>query len=180
MQTEKTMAKQNQQKLSDKIETENLYISDNIMKWNRTIIQLTNVCSVSTDTYEEKMPVNMYIYGIYGAIAGLVMLLIPIGLIQFLGLMVLVGAVALLFYVYKQRSNPQKIMTLTIIMNSGRSYDFVFYDDDFKLEVLQVLETIISYANRTNAMQIGDINIDIKNSRINGDLSFLNDNKGGF
>ena len=164
MQNNKTLTDRVQQQASNKIETDNLYISDNIMKWDRTMIQLTNVCSISTDEYEDKPPVNAYAYACWTAIAGLVMIVLPSGFIKFIGLLVLIGAVGLLYYIYNQRNNPQKIMTLTIIMNSGRSYGFVFYDEFFKLKVLRVLETIISYTNRTNTMQIGDINIDKKQS----------------
>ena len=72
---------------------------------------------------------------------------------------------------YKKKNNPEKTMTLSIMMNSGSVFEFLFYDESFKIHVLHVLETIISGGN---SLHIGDINIDIKNNHIDGNLEFMN------
>lgn len=155
----------NEQKKRDAIYTDTMVIRDNIMEWGNTMIQLSNVCSISTYTYikAEPFPTNSLILGGIGLVA--------LFFNVFIGILLLIMAGVWIFMWKKKSNNPDKTMTLDIMMNSGSIFNLVFYDENFKLKVLRVLESIISKGNN---YQIGDINIDIKNNKIQGDLSFMN------
>lgn len=149
----------------DAIYTDTMVIRDNIMQWGNTMIQLSNVCSISTYTYIKSMPfpTNSLILGGIGLVA--------LAFNVFIGILLLAAA-GIWIYIWKTKSdNPDKTMTLNIIMNSGNVFRLAFNDENFKLRVLKVLEAIIA---KGNDYRIGDINIDIKNSTIQGDLSFMN------
>lgn len=149
------------------IKTDNLIIRDNIMEWGNTMIQLSNVCSISTATFVKNTPNPLLAVGILLIVLGvLISIFSPATGIIFL----IAGAIAA-YMGYKKKNNPEKTMTLSIMMNSGSVFEFLFYDESFKIQVLHVLETIISGGN---SLHIGDINIDIKNNHIDGNLEFMN------
>lgn len=140
-------------------------IRDNIMEWGNTMIQLSNVSSISTTTFIHKVPFPMY---------SIVFLVAGIGGLQFsplLGIVCLIVAGAWIYYWWKKNNVPDKTETLKIMMNSGTLFEFIFVDEKFKMQVLRVLEGIIADGGKST---IGDINIDLHSSQIHGDLSFMN------
>lgn len=70
-----------------------------------------------------------------------------------------------------KKDNPNKTITLNIMINSRTVFEFLFNDETFKLRVLHVLKAIIF---KGNDLHIGDINIDIKNNNIHENLDFMN------
>lgn len=145
--------------------TDSLIIRDNIMEWGNTMIQLSNVCSISTNTFVKTVPFPSM--SILLALAGAILLtFMPI-----IGVISLIVAAAWIYLWKRNKDNPKKTMTLNIMMNSGSVFEFAFYNEQFKLRVLHVLEAIISGGS---GLHIGDINIDIKNNNIDGDLRFMN------
>lgn len=159
------MEKQENKDQKDAIYTDTMVIRDNIMEWGNTMIQLSNVCSISTYTYikNKPFPVNSLVLGGIGMVA--------LALNVFIGILLLVAAGVWIYLWIQKNNNPDKTMTLNIMMNSGNIFKLAFYDEKFKLRVLKVLEAIIA---KGNDYRIGDISIDIKNSNIQGDLSFMN------
>lgn len=149
----------------DTIHTDFMVIRQNIMEWGNTMIQLSNVCSVFAQTFVKDRPFP--VGGLLIGVLGLVVLFFN----ALLGILCLAIAVCWIYWWKAKKKNPEKIITLNITMNSGARFRFAFEDEEFKERVLKVLETIIS---RGNSLNIGDINIDIKNNNIQGDLDFMN------
>lgn len=158
--------KENQQnKQGNAIKTDYLMIRDNIMEWGNTMIQLSNVSSISTITFIHKMPFPMY--SLIFVVAGLAGLQFSI----LLSIACLAVGVVWIYFWWKKNNNPDKTETLNVVMNSGTVFQFLFENEKFKMQVLRVLEGIIADRGKST---IGDINIDISNNQIQGDLSFMN------
>lgn len=155
--------KENQQ--GNAIKTDYLMIRDNIMEWGNTMIQLSNVSSISTITFVHKMPFP--IYSLVFVVAGIAGLQFSI----LLAIACLAVGIVSIYYWWNKNNNPDKTETLNVVMNSGTVFQFLFENEKFKMRVLQVLEGIIADGGKST---IGDINIDLHSSEIHGDLSFMN------
>lgn len=156
----------NRQK-SNAINTDYLIIRDNIMEWGNTLIQLSNVSSISTETFIENVPFP--VLSITLIIAGFLCFNISV----LAGIVAVAAGVIWIYFWWNKKNNPGKTMTLNIMMNSGAVYGFLFNSEEFKLRVLRVLEIIIA-ESKNPQISVGDISIDIKNDKIIGDVSFLN------
>ena len=144
------------------ISTEFLYIKQNIMTWDNTIIQLSNVSFVSADKREPlKLPMaalGLFLLGFvfFKYSVGLALILLAIG-----------GVWGYLWYSENQRRAEGAV--LTIRMNSGHTLYFDFETKEFLNTVVDVLEHII-IDGCTGAQ---NIEISIKNSKISGNASVL-------
>lgn len=152
--------KQNQFTFSEKnIETPYLFIKKNIMTWNNTMIQLSNI-SLLTAADINLLPFPF-----------LAVLLILGGFVLFessvaLAILLLILAGIWFYFWYKENEKRKEGAILTIRMNSGHNLHFSFEDKAFLLKVVGVLENIIidgGYNSQTT--------IDIKGCNIiNSDL----------
>lgn len=157
MQTNKT----NRFSLGEKvIETPSLRIRKNIMMWEDTMIQLSNVSYLSANN------IAATVFPVWAA----VMILAGLLLISQSALvaLVLIGLGGLWIYLWYQGNEKRKQgAILTIRMNSGHTFQFTFNNKAFLLEVLKVLENII--VDGTDSQ----VSINISNSTISGNARVL-------
>lgn len=157
MQTTKT----NRFSLGEKvIETPALRIRKNIMMWEDTMIQLSNVSYVSASN------IATTAFPVWAAVmilAGL--LLISQSAVVALVLIALGGLWIYLWYQENEKRKQGAI--LTIHMNSGHTFQFAFKNKTFLLDVLKVLENII--VDGTDKQ----VSININNSTISGNARVL-------
>lgn len=153
------------------IETNELKIKGNIMCWNETMIQLSNVSCISTSPIQlEEFPK----YSILIVIAGIILLRFNI----LVSIILLVGGAAWI-YIWMNINEARKSETvLNIYMNSGNNLCILFSNRSFLYDVLKVLEQIIIDGG------VGEQNVEINihNSRISGNarvLDNLNVSRGG-
>ena len=118
------------------IETPSLFIQHNLMMWDSTMIQLSNISYISaTDIALTPFPV-------------VAALLILAGLFLFKAtvvgalLLIVIGG-AWIFYWYQENEKRRQGAILTIRMNSGNNLLFTFQNKAFLMKVLKVLENII-------------------------------------
>ena len=117
--------KKEQMKMGEKtIETPTLLIKKNIMAWDDTMIQLSNISYVSaSDVASLKFP----IWATLLVLAG----------ISLLGISVIPGIVSIiaggiwLYYWYQENEKRKKCSILTIRMNSGNNLYFKFNNKTF-------------------------------------------------
>lgn len=143
------------------IETPSLVIKKNIMTWDNTMIQLSNVSLISAANID-RSPFPL-----------LAVLAILVGLMLFdtsalLALILIaVGGVWIYFW-YQENEKRKKGAILTIRMNSGHNLYFKFNDRSFLLKVVNVLEQIITDGNTSQ------VSINVSDCQISGDARFLN------
>lgn len=147
----------------NRIETKRLSICGNIMTWDNTMIQLSNVSCLSTAILED-MPFPKY-----------ALLLILAGIVMFkFSLWVSLLALALgagWVYNWYNTNRKRSLQTLlSINLNSGLTLKLLFGDKAFLEDVLRVLEKIITEGG------IGDnnLNIDIFGCKFSGNAQVLN------
>lgn len=145
------------------IETKELNISGNIMTWQGTMVQLSNVSYITTQKLNPvKIPWEALILCGVGIVVFTVKAII--GLI----LLILGG---IIFYIwYKENKKRAQSMILTISMNCGKNLQILFVNKDFLNNVLSVLEKIIIDGGIGNQ----NISIDLSGSRFDGDAQVLN------
>ena len=159
--------KQNQfnfgEKMGEKfIETPSLLIKKNIMTWDNTVIQLSNISYISAaDIGLAKFPGWAAL-----VILGGLLLLGETALLAIL--LVAAGAVGVYFW-YKENEKRRQGAILTIRMNSGHNLYFTFEEKAFLLKVLNVLETIIINGGTNN-----QVKINISDCTITGHARVLN------
>lgn len=145
------------------IQTNYLNITGNIMTWEGTMIQLSNVSYVTTQNME---PAKLPLWAIGTVVVGICLykfvLLLSIVLVLF-------GAIDLVVW-YKENEARKKSTILTIRMNSGNSLQFLFSDRIFLQKVLSVLEKIII----DGGIGSQNISIDLSGSQFSGDARVLN------
>lgn len=157
MQTNKT----NRFSLGEKvIDTPSLRIRKNIMMWEDTMIQLSNVSYVSASN------IATTVFPVWAALMILAGLLVNSESV--LVALVLIGLGVLWIYLWYQGNVQRKQgAILTIRMNSGHTLQFTFNNKAFLLEVLKVLENII--VDGTDSQ----VSINISNSTISGNARVL-------
>ncbi len=157
MQTNKT----NRFSLGEKvIDTPSLRIRKNIMMWEDTMIQLSNVSYVSASN------IATTVFPVWAALMILAGLLVISESV--LVALVLIGLGGLWIYLWYQGNVQRKQgAILTIRMNSGHTLQFTFNNKAFLLEVLKVLENII--VDGTDSQ----VSINISNSTISGNARVL-------
>ncbi len=148
------------------IETSELLLKGNIMCWEGTMIQLSNISCVSTAPLDElefpKLSILVILAGF-----GVINPMPPMGL-----LLMLAGGVWI--YTWNYFNNLRKLDTvLSISMNSGNNLRFIISSKDFLKKILQVLEQIIIDGGVGNQ----NVSIDMRGCKIEGNASVLNDMK---
>lgn len=145
------------------IKTEQFFIRGNIMTWEGNMLQLSNVSSVST------MGLSDLPFPFLAVIVFLVGLSI-FGVSLLLALLFMVVGGGYFYYWYTKNKIRASTINLIILMNSGTSFQFVFQNKSFLMEVLKVLETIICDGGIGNHV----ISVSISGCEIGGDISVLN------
>lgn len=146
------------------IETPSLLIKKNIMTWDNTVIQLSNISYISaSDIPLAKFPVW----------AGLAILLgfWLLGKSTFLALLLIAVSAAGLYFWYKANEKRRQGAILTIRMNSGHNLYFTFEEKKFLLRVVHVLENIIINGGANTPVDINIKGCTINNSRILTDVN---------
>ena len=146
------------------IETPSLLIKKNIMTWDNTLIQLSNISYISAADIE---PAKFPIW------AGLVILggLWLFGKSAFLALLLLAAGAAGLYFWYQENEKRRQGAILTIRMNSGHNLYFTFEEKKFLLQVVHVLESIIINGGANAPVDINIKDCTITNSRILTDVN---------
>lgn len=158
--------KQNQFGLGEKfIETPSLLIRKNIMTWDSTMIQLSNVsCISAADITTIPFP-----------ILAAILILVAVFLFErntLLACVLIAVGGAWLYFWYKENEKRKQGAILTIRMNSGHNLHFTFENKQFLLQVLQVMERIITDGNDSSQVSINITDCTISdNARILDNLS---------
>lgn len=146
------------------IETDQLVIKGNIMTWENTMLQLSNVSSISTYSLAgDSFPIRSIAVIVLGIICFTINALIAI-------LLLIIGGV-MIYNWYNNNERKKSETFLNIIMNSGNTISFMFNDKTFMRRVLTVLEQIIINGGIGNS----NISINIKNNQFSGNAQVLND-----
>lgn len=148
------------------IKTPELLIEGNIMRWEGTMIQLSNVSCISIK------PLQLLEFPKYA----IVTFIIGLGLLMYnalLGLLAILGG-GIWIYVWHEMNEKRKSDTvLSINLNSGENLQFIFFSKTFLLDVLHVLE----YTIVNGGIGKKNISINVSGCNISGDASILNDIK---
>lgn len=143
------------------IETPSLLIKKNIMTWDNTMIQLSNISYISADNIATtSFPVLAAVLVFFGFFLLEELAILALALI-------LVGA----FWIFLWNKDNQKRKRgaiLTIRMNSGHNLYFTFENKNFLLHVLDVLEQIIIDGGTHNHQ----VSINVKDCKINNSKLF--------
>lgn len=136
----------------DTIETPSVYIRKNIMIWDNNMIQLSNISCISASG------VNDLPFPVWAAIVMLVGL-VMFAMSPFVAIVLIAVGGFFAFQWYSKNEKRKEEAILTIRMNSGSNFFFLFNDKNFLHKVLNVLENIIVNGNVS-----GSIEINIKDS----------------
>lgn len=145
------------------IETKQLLIRGNIMSWDNTMIQLSNVSCLSTAVLEE---IPFPKYAILLILAGIILFKFNV-LVSFL----VIAAGCGWIYTWYNTNRKRSLQTvLSINLNSGLNFRLLFGNRGFLDDVLKVLSKIITEGG------IGDQNlsIDIYGCEFSGNAQVLN------
>lgn len=150
---------------SKTIETELLKVRGDLIIWQNTMIQISNIAMISTDDILGKpFPIWSAIILFLGAII--------IGSNKVIGIsLILLGGIWIAWW-YKQNQQRKEYKMLNFLLNSGDKFSLVFYDQDFLKKVTTVLRDILA-ENRKDAK----VTFNIKDSQfVNSSvISTLND-----
>lgn len=146
------------------IETPSVYIRKNIMIWDNNMIQLSNISCISASGVDD-LPFPVW-----------VAVIILVGLVMFAAsafaaivLIAIGGYFAYEWYTNNKKRKKEAI--LTIRMNSGSNFFFLFNDKNFLHKVLNVLENIIVNGNVSGSIEINIKDSNIVNSHILNDAA---------
>lgn len=153
------------EKMGEKyIETPSLLIKNNIMTWDNTMIQLSNISYISAaDIALIRFPgwlVAAFFAGLF--LLGKQVLLAT--------LLITAGAVGLYFW-YKENEKRRQGAILTIRMNSGHNLYFTFKEKEFLMRVIRVLEGIIVNGGVNSPVSINIKGCTITNSNVLTDIN---------
>lgn len=146
-----------------KIGPEKLLIRGNIIAWQDMVIQLSNVSFVSTSEVSA-MPFPMY---------SLIVFLIGIILLYFslsIGILILILFAVSMVCWYMLNEEHRRGLILTIMLDSGHSFQLIFQNRKFTQEVLKLLMEILTDGNthdRSILINIEDCTIEEKENVIN-------------
>lgn len=153
-------------KTEKSIKTSELIIEGNIMRWEGTMVQLSNVSCISIE------PIQLLEFPRYSVF----LILLGTCLSKFdilLGnLLMLAGIIWICEWSEKNKKRKSDTV-LTINLNSGENLRFIFNKKDFLEEVLTVLEYIII----NGGVGEKNVSIDISGCNISGNAKVLDDIK---
>lgn len=144
------------------IETPELLIKKNIMAWDNTMIQLSNISYVSSSEVES---LNFPFLAVLLILAGLFLL----NSSELLSIILVIAGAVWLFYWYQENERRKRCTILTIRMNSGNNLYFTFSNRAFLTKVMNVLAYII--VNGTDRQ----VSINMTNCEISGNAQVLTD-----
>lgn len=154
--------KKDQLSLGEKvIETPSLLIKKNIMVWDNTMIQLSNISYVSAAN------VAATTFPIWAALLVLLSFFM-FGKSTLLALVLLAVGGIWIYSWYQENEKRKQEAILTIRMNSGHSLCFAFEKKAFLYDVLTVLERIIIDGGEHQ------VDINVENCTFSGDAEILN------
>ncbi len=146
------------------IQTSRLLVKGNIMIWDGTMIQLSNISCISTAALAQA-PFPMYALGLLGV--GIIMLLV----VWYISVFLLIFGGIWIYQWYSQNKEREKNTILKVVMNSGTTLRFIINNRDFLNKVLRVLEQIII----DGGVGKQSVAINIQGSTITGNAKVLND-----
>lgn len=149
------------------ITVDSLNITRNIMMWDETMIQLSNVSAITT------RPLNPIYVPWYPAAA--VLLLLGLSGIQSysdktMGFLMIIAGAVMAFWCFNMNSERKEQTILTVQMNSGVSYFFMVKEKKILNKLLAVLAKIIADGGVGNA----SISISIKDCTIRDNARLFN------
>ena len=160
----KELNKDNAQQLV--IDTPRLWIKGNIMCWDGTMIQLSNISCISTSPLVQA---PFPFLSIAFLVVGLLALMLKYKLMV---VIVLLGVGGIWIYSWDRTNEVRKRNTiLNIVMNSGHSLQFLVNNENFLNQVLKVLEQIII----DGGVGKQKVSINIQGCQITGNAKVLND-----
>lgn len=136
------------------INTDTLKIHGNCMEFLDTVIQLSNISLISTNSI---VPTSFPMWSIALIAAGLICLLLKAAPIVVLGLFLIVGGGYVICLWYRRVQDEKELKKLVIATNSGQTFSILFYNGEFLETVIQVLKEIIA-----NPGHLSDVNFNIK------------------
>lgn len=146
---------------AQRVETDYLYIEDNIMRWSDTIIQISNIAMVSTANIGTRpFP-----------ILSILIMLLGIGAFSFsplLGVLLLGGGVAWVIIWNQQHEKEKQMQLLNISLNSGTNYMILFHSRKFLAEVFMTIADLVS-----KPFSQKNVIINVKDSTFSGNASVI-------
>lgn len=141
---------------SREINTDTLKIHGNCMEFLDTIIQLSNISLISTNSI---IPTKFPTWCIGAIAVGLICLFLKITLISVIGLGLLALGAWTIYLWYQRVQQEKEIKKLVIATNSGQTFSILFYNGNFLERVIDVLKEIIA-----NPGHLSDVNFNIKDN----------------
>ncbi len=146
---------------AQRVETDYLYIEDNVMKWSDTIIQISNIAMVSTANVGSR-PFPLL---------SVLIILLGIGafnLSVLLGLLLTGGGVAWVVIWNQETEKEKQMQLLRISLNSGVIYTILFHNKKFLAEVFKRISDLISKPSSQK-----NLTINVKDSTFAGNSSVV-------
>lgn len=137
-----------------KINVNNFKIEKNILSFNNSMVQISNISQVNVASPPKK-PFNLT--AIAAIVFGILLLMISPGL-QIVGIILLgCGIGYIMLYI---SSNSNEDIYLNISLNSGGVYSIICKDKNFLKEVMKVIEYCINnHYNQIVSIDFNDCNI---------------------
>ena len=146
-----------------KIGPEKLLIQGNIMAWQDNMIQLSNVSFVSAS---EVSALPFPTYSLLVLLGGIILLYFTLSI----GILVLILYALSIVCWYMLNEEHRNGLILTILLDSGHSFQLVFQNREFVQEVLKLLMEVLADGNKQNRsilINIGDCTIEEKENVLN-------------
>lgn len=152
-------------KNANAIETDFLKVRGNLIIWENTMIQISNISMISTDNIlGEPLPLWAAAVAVLGVLCFMVNPIIAVG-------MIVIGGAVLFSWSKKDQERKQSKM-LTFMLNSGNRFSLVFRNQEFLQKVSSVLTELLAEEKvNTNIM------FNIKNSTISNSTLIGKDEK---
>ncbi len=137
-----------------KINVNNFKIEKNILSFNNSMVQISNISQVGVASPPKK-PFNGTV--IAAIVFGLLMSMIAPAL-QMVGVILVLGGIGYIILYISSNSNED--IYLNISLNSGGVYSIICKDKDFLKEVMQVIEYCINnHYNQIVSIDFNECNI---------------------
>lgn len=122
-----------------KISTNNFRIEKNVISFNDSLLQISNISQVDVAPVPKK---KFNFLSIVALVIGFFLLTFINGETKTLGVIFIVGAIAYMIWFYSVNSNEDRY--LNISLNSGNIYCIICRDKKFLEEVMKVIEYCIN------------------------------------
>lgn len=136
---------------NSKVETDVLIIEDNVMRWANTIIQISNIAFITTVKLKVSpihfLSLAVLAYGIF----------LQINYDEYALAFIIIGVLWIILWIGLAAGEKQKAI-LSISLNSGLTYNIMFYEKKFLRDVMKQLAALISkpYAQHSLVINIKD------------------------